>query len=96
MPAQRRQFTAQFKAQVALEAIRGIKTASELASEYQVHPVQISQWKKQALDGLSEVFTDKRCKQAQEQQDLQAQLLQQIGKLQMELEWMKKKSGRLR
>ncbi len=96
MPAQRRQFTAEFKAKVALEAIKGIKTASELASQYNVHPVQISQWKKQALDGLSDVFTDKRKKDAQDQEALQAQLYQQIGQLQVELDWMKKKSGLLR
>ena len=56
MPKQRQIHSPEFKVKVAVDAIRGLKTASELASHYQVHPVQISQWKKQALEGLGEVF----------------------------------------
>ena len=93
MATQRRVHTSEFKAKVALEAIRGIKTSSELASEYGVHPVQISAWKKQVLEGISDIFTDKRKKDAQNEEDIRANLYQQIGKLQVELDWMKKKSG---
>ena len=96
MAAQRRQFTAEFKAKVAVEAIRGMKTSSELASEYSVHPVQIAQWKKQALAGLTELFSDKRKKSEEDQAATQAELYQQIGQLKVELDWVKKKAGLLR
>jgi putative transposase len=96
MPTQRRQFTAEFKAKVAVEAIRGVKTTSELAAAYGVHPVQISQWKRQALDGLGDVFGDKRKKAEDEQAATTAELYQQIGQLKVELDWMKKKAGLLR
>ncbi len=96
MPAQRRQFSPEFKARVAVEAIRGLKTTSELAAQYGVHPVQISQWKKQALGGLCDVFSDKRKKAAEEQAATEAELYQQIGQLKVELDWMKKKAGLLR
>jgi transposase-like protein len=95
MAQQRRLHTAEFKARVALEAIRGIKTSSELASEYGVHPVQISHWKKLALEGMTEIFSDKRKKAQEDDQDLKDRLYQQIGQLQVELEWLKKKSGLL-
>jgi len=96
MTAQRKQFTAEFKAKVAVEAIRGVKTTSELASDYGVHPVQVSQWKKQALDGLNDVFSDKRKKVGEDEEALKANLFQQIGQLKVELDWLKKKSGLLR
>jgi len=95
MAKQRRVHTAEFKAKVALEAIRGIKTASELSSEYGVHPVQICAWKKQALSGLTDLFSDKRRKGAEDEAAVRDQLYQQIGQLQMELAWLKKKAGRL-
>lgn len=96
MSVQRRQFTAEFKAKVALDAIRGIKTTSELAAHYGVHPVQIAQWKKQALCGLSDLFSDKRKRAAEDQAATEAELYQQIGQLKVELDWMKKKAGLLR
>jgi transposase-like protein len=95
MAKQRRVHTAEFKAKVALEAIRGIKTASELAGEYGVHPVQIAAWKKQALAGMTDLFTDKRRKAAEDEEAIRDQLYQQIGQLQVELAWLKKKAGRL-
>lgn len=95
MAQHRRLHSAQFKAKVALEAIRGIKTSSELASEYGVHPVQISHWKKQALEGMNQIFCDKRKKAEEDDQDLKDRLYQQLGQLQVELEWLKKKSGLL-
>ncbi len=96
MSAQRRQFTAEFKAKVAVDAIKGVKTTSELAALYCVHPVQIAQWKKQAMAGLGEVFSDKRKKAAEEQEANTAELYQQIGQLKVELDWVKKKAGLLR
>lgn len=95
MAKQRRVHTAEFKAKIALEAIRGIKTASELAGEYGVHPVQIAAWKKQALSGMTDLFGDKRRKAADDEEAIRDQLYQQIGQLQVELAWLIKKAGRL-
>lgn len=90
---QRKQHSAEFKAKVALEAVKGLKTVNELASEYGVHPTQIHQWKKQMLDELPAIFSFRRTHQQKEQQDLTATLYQQIGQLKVELDWVKKKSG---
>lgn len=90
---QRKQHSAEFKAKVALEAIKGLKTVNELASEYGVHPTQIHQWKKQVLDELPQVFSSRRAQSQKEQEDLSAMLYQQIGQLKVELDWLKKKSG---
>lgn len=94
--AQRKRYSADFKAKVALEAIKGQRTANEIASDYGIHPAQIAQWKKQLLDQLPEIFSDKRAKQDTDQEQLEARLYQQIGQLQFELEWLKKKVGQLR
>ena len=90
----RRQHTAEFKAKVALEAIKGMATSAELGSRYEVHPVQIAKWKKQLLEALPEVFGQRREKKAQDDEALKAELYQQIGRLQMELGWLQKKVGR--
>jgi putative transposase len=95
MGRQRRRFTAQFKAKVALEAVRGDKTVAQLAGEYEVHANQISQWKKQLLDSLPEVFGRRREAAAADQEALTARLYQEIGQLKVELDWLKKKSGLL-
>ena len=79
MSVQRKRYSAALKAGVALEAIRGQKTANEIAAEYGVHPTQIAQWKKQALDGLPELFSLGRQKQAQSEEALIASLYQQRG-----------------
>lgn len=88
----RRNHSAEFKARVALEAIKGIKSMSELASEFEVHPNQISTWKKLALAELPGVFSERRKRDAEEDNELKARLYQQIGQLQVELDWLKKKS----
>jgi len=93
MKGKRRNHSAQFKVKVALAAIKGDQTVAELASKYEVHTTQITQWKKQVLDSLPEVFSQKRVRQQQDQEDLTAQLYQQIGQLKVELDWLKKKSG---
>jgi transposase-like protein len=93
---ERRRHSAEFKAKVALEAIRAQRTGNEIASAYGVHPVQVAQWKKQALDELPEVFADRRAKASQDEEALRAELYQQIGQLKVELDWVKKKAGLLR
>ena len=93
MKAKRRNHTAQFKAKVAFEAAKGDKTIAELAGEYQVHPTQITQWRKQLLELMPQIFLRQRQNEQQQQEELTAQLYQQIGQLKVELDWLKKKSG---
>jgi len=91
MGQQRKRYSAETKAKVALEAIRGEKTANEIAAEYGVHPTQIAQWKKQALDDLPEIFASGR-QRDQAAEGLIATLYQEIGQLKMELDWLKKRT----
>ena len=93
MRNKRRNHSAQFKAKVALAAAKGDKTIAELASEFDVHPNQIAQWKKQLLQSLPELFSRSRHKEKQKQDDLTEYLYQQIGQLKVELDWLKKKAG---
>lgn len=93
MPRTRRRFSAEFKAKVALEAIKNERTANEIASAHGIHPNQLTQWKRQLLDELPQIFSDKRVKVEKDQEALEAQLYQQIGQLKVELDWLKKKSG---
>jgi transposase-like protein len=95
MPKPRKHYSNDLKARVALEAIRGHKTANEIAAEYGVHPTQIAQWKKQALDGLPELFSTRRSEQATSEEDLIASLYQQIGQLKVQVDWLEKKSKAL-
>lgn len=92
MSVQRKRYSADLKAKVALEAIRGEKTANEIASEYGVHPTQISQWKKQALDGLPALFSTQATDQQKSEEALIASLYQQIGQLKVQVDWLEKKS----
>jgi putative transposase len=75
---------------VALEAIKGYKTANEIAAEYGVHPTQIAQWKKQALDGLPDLFSTRRCDQSSSDEALIASLYQHIGQLKVQVDWLEK------
>ena len=89
MAGKRKQHTAAFKAQVALAALKGDKTVTELASQYGVHPTLIHAWKKQLLAGADQVFcTGAKAADAEAEK---AELFEQIGRLKMELEWLKKK-----
>jgi len=90
---QRRRFSAAFKARVAREALKEQKTLAELAAEYDVHPNQISQWKRQLLDALPEVFSKRRESDRKAEEALKDRLYRQVGQLQMELDWLKKKLG---
>jgi len=90
---QRKQYSSEFKAKVALEAIKGNKTINELASGFEVHPNQITQWKKQVLEEVPQIFSTRRAQAQKGQEELTASLYQQIGQLQVELDWLKKKSG---
>ena len=94
MTGKRKRHSASFKAKVALEAAKQTKTIAELAKTFQVHPVQISQWKKQLLDGAELLFRDGRNRDRDESEALQAELYQQIGRLNMEVEWLRKKVAR--
>ena len=74
-----------------MEAISGRKTIQEIVADHIIHPIPVNQWKKQLLDGGSELLTrGKKSKDKEEGQAKEAELFQQIGKLQMELEWLKK------
>ena len=89
----RKMFSARIKAQAVLEAIRGEKTLNEIASGYGVHPNQLGQWKRQALEALPEVFNGRRDKSRADQEALVDRLYQRIGQLEVELDWLKKKTG---
>jgi len=93
MKRSRRVLTGDFKAKLALEAIRGTGTVNEMASRYGVHPTQIQSWKKQAIEALPEVFSDRRSRNGKADEELRSRLYEQIGKLQVELDWLKKNGG---
>ena len=94
MAGTRKRFSADFKARVALEAAKQTRTLAELSRAYQVDPVQVSQWRKQLLDGAESLFGDGRRRDHDESQEIPAELYEQIGRLKMELEWLKKKVAR--
>lgn len=87
----RRNHSAAFKAKVAVEAIKGVKSIAELASEFEVHPNQISQWKSQALGELPGVFSRRRKREQESADALTERLYQEIGRLKVDLDWLKKK-----
>jgi len=92
-----RQHPAQFKFRVALEAIGELKTTSQIASEYDIHPTLIRKWKKQLREEGSSIFDNPINQKKQEKQQgiKEAELYEQIGRLKMELEWLKKKVVRI-
>ena len=95
MAGKRKQHTAAFKAQVALAALKADRTVNELASQYGVHPTLIHAWKKQLLAGAEEVFSNGSPAATADAEAEKAELFEQIGRLKMELEWLKKKVGPL-
>ena len=93
MSKKRRRFSGAFKAKVALAAVRGDKTTAELAANFGVHGNQVSAWKGQLLEGAPELFADRRTRDANGAAE--EELYEQIGRLKMEVEWLKKKSAEL-
>ena len=86
-------FSGEFKAKVALEAIRGIKTVNEIAQEFSVHPTQVGLWKKALQEHAAGLFDAKRGPKPVDQSASPERLYSEIGRLKMELDWLKKKSG---
>jgi transposase-like protein len=95
MAKKRQRRSAAFKFEVALAAAKEQQTLAELASTYEVHPTQIAQWKRQLLEGGSRLFGQQHIREQHEQTAREAELFEQIGRLKMELEWVKKKADRL-
>ena len=91
MARKRRNFSPEFKCRVALSAIKNTQTVNELASEHDLHPNQIRDWKKQLLARGPEVFVDGRAKKDDSQELLTARLYEEIGRLKVELDWLRKK-----
>src|SRR5262249_6956405 len=88
----RRRHSSEFKARVALEALKGQKTLNELASEFGVHPVQIAQWKRQLVEASAGIFASGGpSRREREQEQLVEQLYQEIGQLKVEVDWLRKK-----
>ena len=93
MSRKRKRHSAEFKAKGAIEALKGIRTVNEPGGEYAVHPTQISQWKRQLQSGARELFGRGRVRDEREQEAAQAKLYEEIGRLKMELDWLKKTAG---
>ena len=91
MSKKRRQHSPDLKAKVGLEALKGIEPIHSIAAKYQVHPVQVSEWKKEAAERLPEVFARKADQSAWDAKEREKELFEEIGRLKMELEWLKKK-----
>ena len=89
MARTRRRFDAGFKAKVALEAVKGLRTISEIAQQYKIHPNQVTLWKKQLLAGVDQVFEGAGAKASKSDEPEAAELYEQIGRLKVELEWLK-------
>jgi putative transposase len=93
---QRKSCNADFKAKVALELVKGQRTVNELAAAYGVHPNMITKWKKQLLENLPEIFSNGNQRKEKDNEKLIASLYEKIGQLEVETDWLKKKSGILR
>lgn len=92
MKKNRTRYSEEFKSKVAIEALREHKTINEIAGQNQIHPNQVTKWKNQLLQGASVLFEDGRSKK-KDDKPTEERLYQQIGQLQVELDWLKKKSG---
>ncbi len=91
--SKRKNFTGEFKAKVALEAIRGIKTVNEIGQEFSIHPTQVGLWKKELQEQAASLFDVKRGTKPVDTSASPERLYSEIGRLKMELDWLKKKSG---
>jgi len=93
MSSKRKQHSAKYKFAVALEAAKGQETINQIGSKFGVHPSQVSQWKRQLIDGGVEIFESRRQKRESIQPIKEEEFYEQIGRLKMELEWVKKKAA---
>ncbi len=93
MSRKRRKLGAALKAKVALAALKGDRTTAQLSSEFGVHTSQVTAWKKRLLEGVPELFADGRRKSSDDGVAAEQELYEQIGRLKMEVEWLKKKSS---
>ena len=93
MTKKRKKYSQQFKFKIALEAVKELKTINEIASAYDVHPTQIKSWKKQLLTEGAIIFGQNAAHQLRKQETREVELYEQIGRLKMELEWLKKKAA---
>lgn len=89
----RRAIPAELKAKVAMAALRGERTINQIAADFEVHPTQVSQWKRQLEEQVRDLFRDRRGRGGGDRERLIEQLYQQVGRLQFELDWLKKKVG---
>ncbi len=89
----RKRFSKEFKAKVAVEAIKGQRPMNELAQEFDVHPNQIARWKKDLLETAPEVFSQNKDREAKRIELERDQLYRKVGQLQIEVDWLKKKTG---
>ncbi len=87
--------SAELKSRVAIEALKSLKTVNELAAEYEVHPNQISKWKKQLQAGATDIFSSSHARDHQNDEALKARLYEEIGRLKVELDFVKKKAAGL-
>lgn len=95
MKRHRRKHTSEFKARVALEAVKGLKTMSEIAAEYEIHPVMVSNWKKEMLEHLPELFDNKNARKDKNDDREKEQLQSKVGQLTMEVDFLEKKYRQL-
>ena len=96
MTQKRRKFSPEFKLRAVLKVLKGDKTASQLAGELEVHPMILSEWKKQFLENGSQIFEKpKKAYKTNQEKNEKSELFEQIGRLKMENEWLKKKLGNL-
>jgi transposase-like protein len=87
----RRHYSAEMKARASLEAIKGQRTANEIAGEFGIHPTVLASWKKQAIAGLPEIFSKGRLKEAEDTESLKATLYEEIGRLKVERDFLARK-----
>ena len=93
MATKRKKYSEKLKFKIALEAAKELETINEIASRYGVHPSQVKSWKKQLLEEGDAIFVRKSPKSKQKDEQLITELYEQIGRLNMDLAWLKKKSG---
>jgi len=91
----RKKFDSKFKAKVAIEALKGHQTVNQIAAEFEVHPSQVNTWKKQLIEGTGDIFSKGRKRDAENAEEEKDKLYSQIGRLKVEVDWLKKKTGHL-